>query len=76
VLLPGLWKVVARGVHRAWARSDWEGAVERAARYARFRPGDPKAWVLWIHVLLRAGKVSQLTEVLHPALAATLTTSS
>jgi predicted Zn-dependent protease len=54
LLVPGLWKVWARRIQRAWARGDDASAAEIAAKYVGLRPTDPKGWDLWVQALLKA----------------------
>lgn len=45
--LPDLWKIYAWLSNRALRRGEVDRAVEITARFARMRPKDPNAWILW-----------------------------
>ncbi len=50
MLFPGTWQLATRLVMRANKKRDEEGARKIARTYARIRPRDPHAWLLWSSV--------------------------
>jgi tetratricopeptide (TPR) repeat protein len=52
---PGFHRVVGWRLNRAIRNSDLERAERIAAAYARWRPRDPQAWLMWASVVLKAG---------------------
>jgi tetratricopeptide (TPR) repeat protein len=67
VLFPGFWRVVQWRIDRLWASGDREAAISVAARYARRRPSDPWAWILWGSRLIHAARPVEAETVFREA---------
>jgi len=64
MLVPGFWRLVQWRISRLWARGDREASISVAARYARRRPTDPWAWILWGSRLMHAQRPGEAEAVL------------
>jgi tetratricopeptide (TPR) repeat protein len=66
--LPDLYKLIARRMNHYWRRGESERGERVAARYARWRPGDPHAWALCGNVLLQQRRYEKAERVLRRGL--------
>jgi tetratricopeptide (TPR) repeat protein len=61
-------EMVERRILSAWRRGDAEGQERIAANYARRRPDEPRAWVLWGNVRVKTGNFSGAETALREGL--------
>jgi tetratricopeptide (TPR) repeat protein len=69
VLFPDFWKLVQWRISRLWARGEREASIRVAERYARRRPSDPWAWILWGSRLMHAARYGEAEAVFREAVA-------
>jgi tetratricopeptide (TPR) repeat protein len=62
-------ETVRRRIRKAWSRGDAEGQERIAAAYARRRPDEPLAWVLWGNVRFKQRDFPGAERVLREGLA-------
>lgn len=54
---------------RLWARGEREASIRLAERYARRRPSDPWAWIVWGSWLMHAGRHDEAEAVFREGMA-------
>jgi tetratricopeptide (TPR) repeat protein len=69
VLFPGFRKLVKWRTSRLWARGEREAAIRLAERYARRRPSDPWAWIVWGSWLMQATRYEEAEAIFREGLA-------
>lgn len=67
MLFPGFWRLVQWRISRLWAKGEREASISVAERYARRRPADPWAWILWGSRLKHAGRYGEAEAVFREA---------
>ena len=68
MLFPDFWKLVNWRISRLWAKGEREASIRVAERYARRRPSDPWAWILWGGWLTHATRYDEAEAVFREAL--------
>jgi tetratricopeptide (TPR) repeat protein len=68
LLFPDFWKLVNRRISRLWAKGKREASIRVAKRYARRRPSDPWAWILWGGWLTHAARYDEAEAVFREGL--------
>jgi Flp pilus assembly protein TadD len=65
---PGFHRVIAWRVERLNRKGDLGGAQRTAERYARWRPRDPHAWLMWAWTIGKGGEHEEAERLLRVGL--------